>query len=68
MERGNDEWGRDFITHDKILRDIRPILEALESKDKAAYVDVEKELLAVYGRAVYRLEQAKFRAKNEHKK
>ncbi len=49
--------------HDKILRDLRKTLDELERKDRAAYIEVEKELLNVNGKAIYKLELAKFRAK-----
>lgn len=54
--------------HDKILRDLRSTLDELERRDRAAYFEVEKKLLDVYGQSVYALEKAKFRAKTSTKK
>jgi hypothetical protein len=51
--------------HEKILRDLKPLLEALARKDKAAYIEIEKDLMNAYGKAIYRLEQANYRAKGE---
>lgn len=50
--------------HDKVLRDIRPVLDQLERLDKAAYIEVERKLLDAYGTAIYKLEKAKLARKN----
>jgi len=50
--------------HDKILRDLRAILDPLERIDKAGYIEVEKLLLNAYGTALYKLEKAKLARKN----
>ena len=57
------EWGRSFITHDKILRDLRGKLDELERLDKKEYIEVEKKLLEIYGSAIYKVEKAKLARK-----
>ncbi len=49
--------------HDKVLRDLRPVLDRLERIDKAGYIEVEKILLNAYGTAIYRLEKAELAKK-----
>lgn len=55
------------MMHDKILRDLRTTLDELEKKDRAAYIEVEKDLLSVNGKAIYKLELAKYKAKTKPK-
>lgn len=50
--------------HDKILRDLRAVLDPLERIDKAGYIEVERKLLDAYGTALYKLEKAKLAKKN----
>lgn len=49
--------------HEKIIRDLKPVLDALERKDTASYLEVEKELITLLAKANYRLGQYNFRLK-----